>query len=69
VREAFTPHLETLPPPQRRLWAELSAVPPEFVLYGGTALAPYFSHQESVDFVFLAIGRLIPVCLFPPYRF
>ena len=35
----FMPRLDILPPPQRRLWDELAAVPAEFVLYGGTALA------------------------------
>jgi hypothetical protein len=33
----FSPHLEILPPTQRRLWAELSQLPSDFVLYGGTA--------------------------------
>ena len=35
----FTPRLDILPLPQRRLWDELASVPPEFVLYGGTAIA------------------------------
>lgn len=35
----FSPHLNVLPEGQRRLWGELSAVPREFTLYGGTALA------------------------------
>lgn len=35
----FRPHLEVLPAAQLRLWSELSAVPGEFVLYGGTAIA------------------------------
>lgn len=30
----FAPKLEILPPSQRRLWDELSAVPPMFALYG-----------------------------------
>jgi hypothetical protein len=34
----FAPRLDILPPPQRRLWDELSAVPQEFALYEGTAL-------------------------------
>jgi hypothetical protein len=34
----FHPHLETLPAAQARLWHELSALPEQFVLYGGTAL-------------------------------
>jgi Nucleotidyl transferase AbiEii toxin, Type IV TA system len=41
-----------LPPPQRRLWDELYAVPEEFVLYGGTAIALQLGHRESVDFDF-----------------
>jgi Nucleotidyl transferase AbiEii toxin, Type IV TA system len=48
----FTPRLDILPPPQRRLWDELAAVPGEFVLYGGTALALHFGHGQSVDFHF-----------------
>jgi len=35
----FEPHLEILRAPQRELWGELSSIPSEFVLYGGTALA------------------------------
>jgi len=46
----FLPHLEILPPPQRRLWSELSEVSREFVLYGGTALALHLGHRSSVDF-------------------
>ncbi len=46
----FSPHLEVLPAAQRTLWAELSAVPNEFVLYGGTALALHLGHRTSVDF-------------------
>jgi len=49
---AFAPHLEILPEPQKRLWSELSAVPREFVLYGGTALALHLGHRPSVDFDF-----------------
>lgn len=48
----FSPQLGILPPPQRRLWPELSAVPPSFVLYGGTAIALYLGHRPSVDFGF-----------------
>lgn len=50
----FTPHLEILPPPQRLLWDELHATPEHFVLYGGTALALYLGHRESVDFHFFS---------------
>jgi hypothetical protein len=52
----FIPRLDVLSAPQRRLWPELSAVPREFVLYGGTALALHFGHRDSLDFDFF--GRL-----------
>jgi Nucleotidyl transferase AbiEii toxin, Type IV TA system len=48
----FSPHLEILPPAQRRLWPELDQVPTEFTLYGGTALALHLGHRQSVDFDF-----------------
>jgi hypothetical protein len=49
---SFQPRLDILPPPQRRLWDELSATPSEFILYGGTAIALYLGHRQSVDFDF-----------------
>ena len=48
----FLPHLEILPPAQKHLWAELSEIPKEFVLYGGTALALHLGHRNSADFDF-----------------
>jgi hypothetical protein len=48
----FEPNLSILPSAQRRLWDELSAVPEEFVLYGGTALALHLGHRQSADFDF-----------------
>jgi hypothetical protein len=54
----FSPHLEMLPPPQRTLWNELSDVPREFVLYGGTALALHLGHRNSVDFDFFGSRAL-----------
>jgi hypothetical protein len=48
----FEPRLEILPPPQRKLWGELSELPREFVLYGGTALALHLGHRHSIDFDF-----------------
>lgn len=48
----FSPRLDVLPEAQRRLWGELSAVPNEFTLYGGTALALHLGHRKSVDFDF-----------------
>lgn len=48
----FSPRLDVLPEAQRRLWGELSTVPKEFTLYGGTGLALYLGHRKSVDFDF-----------------
>ena len=48
----FIPRLDVLPLPQRRLWDEFTSIPPEFVLYGGTAIALHLGHRESVDFDF-----------------
>lgn len=48
----FSPRLDVLPEAQRRLWDELSMVPDEFALYGGTALALHLGHRQSVDFDF-----------------
>jgi Nucleotidyl transferase AbiEii toxin, Type IV TA system len=56
----FSPCLDVLSEAQRRLWAELSAVPPEFTLYGGTALALHLGHRNSVDFDFFG-SRAIDV--------
>lgn len=50
----FNPRLDILPAAQIRLWFELSAVPEEFVLYGGTALALHLGHRSSVDFDFFS---------------
>jgi hypothetical protein len=50
----FHPHLEMLPPAQARLWRELSTLPDQFVLYGGTALALHLGHRNSIDFDFFA---------------
>ena len=44
----FVPRLDVLPEAQRRLWGELSAVPKEFTLYGGTALALHLGHRKLV---------------------
>lgn len=48
----FEPHLEALPEIQRALWPRLVALPPDAVLYGGTALALRLRHRVSVDFDF-----------------
>jgi hypothetical protein len=48
------PRLDILPRSQRALWAELTAIPPNFVLYGGTALALRLGHRTSEDFDFFS---------------
>lgn len=50
----FVPDLEILPFAQRRLWSELGVTPPEFALYGGTAIALRLGHRVSVDFDFFS---------------
>ena len=52
--QEFIPRLDVLPPAQLRLWSELSSVPEDFVLYGGTALALHLGHRTSVDFDFFS---------------
>jgi hypothetical protein len=58
--ETFEPRLDILPDSQRRLWPELDAVPPEFVLYGGTGLALQFGHRTSEDFDFFSSRSFEP---------
>lgn len=60
----FEPKLEILPPAQRSLWAELSAIPAEFVLCGGTAIALQLGHRQSVDFDFFGCRAFDPVQLY-----
>src|SRR5579863_3067399 len=50
----FYPRLDVLAAAQKRLWPELSAVPDDFVLYGGTALALHLGHRASIDFDFFS---------------
>src|SRR5688572_5162412 len=52
--KSFVPRLDVLPPEQQALWPELKNVPPDFVLYGGTALALRLGHRISVDFDFFS---------------
>ena len=59
----FEPRLDVLPGPQRRLLPELSCVPPQFVLYGGTALALRLGHRQSVDFDFFSSAPFEPAAL------
>jgi hypothetical protein len=59
----FSPHLEILPPAQRRLWDELVQVPAEFTLYGGTAIALHLGHRQSVHFDFFGSRAFDPATL------
>lgn len=56
----FQPNLDILPDPQRRLWPKLSDTPDDFVLYGGTAIALYLGHRESIDFDFFSSAPFEP---------
>jgi len=56
----FEPRLDILPESQRRLWPELEAVPSDFVLYGGTALALQLGHRISEDFDFFSSSGFDP---------
>ena len=60
---SFTPRLEILPHAQRILWPELEAIPTEFTLYGGTALALHLGHRHSVDFDFFGTREFNPFSL------
>ena len=69
MNTGFRPRLDILPAPQRRLWDELSSVPEEFVLYGGTAIALHLGHRESVYFDFFGDKPLDPAHLAPAIAF
>lgn len=56
--KSVSPRLDTLPPAQRVLWTQLSAVGPDFVLYGGTALSLQVGGRISVDFDFFTPNPL-----------
>src|SRR6516165_150733 len=57
---SFQPRLDILPESQRLLWPELDAVPSDFVLYGGTALALQLGHRVSEDFDFFSSSGFDP---------
>jgi hypothetical protein len=59
----FQLQLSILPAPQRLLWDELGAVPHDFLLYGGTALALQLGHRASIDFDFFTSRLFDPVQL------
>lgn len=52
-------HREVLPPSQLALWdGPLTALPPGWVLYGGTAIALHLGHRASLDFDFFSCDAL-----------
>ena len=57
---AFSPRLDILTPPQRRLWDDLGDVPETFTLYRGTGLALHLGHRQSADFDFFGTERFDP---------
>jgi hypothetical protein len=63
MTDSFAPRLGILPKPQRLLWDELTAIPPEFILYGGTAVALHLGHRQSVDFDFFGNRPFDPATL------
>ena len=64
------PRLDILPAAQRSLWPKLADVARNsFVLYGGTAVALYLGHRESVDFDFFSHRAFQPDDLFGRYPF
>ncbi len=69
MTQPFAPRLDILPAPQRRLWGELGALPPEFVLYGGTAIALHLGHRQSIDFDFFANRPVDPAALLASVSF
>lgn len=62
-------HLDLLSPAQRRLWDELGDVPPQFTLYGGTAIALYLGHRKSIDFDFFGSESFDPQRLYAAVPF
>jgi hypothetical protein len=63
LMEQFLPKLDVLPAAQQKVWMELSGIPPEFTLYGGTAIALHLGHRQSIDFDFFGIKSFAPLDL------
>lgn len=60
MTQTFRPRLDILPEPQRQLWPELAALPKDYVLYGGTAIALHLGHRDSIDFDFFISRSIDP---------
>jgi Nucleotidyl transferase AbiEii toxin, Type IV TA system len=54
---AFEPRMDVLRLAQQTFWCERPAIPPHFVLYGGTAIALRLAHRSSEDFDFFSSER------------
>ena len=65
----FVPKLDILPASQRTLWDELSQVPPQFTLFGGTAVALHLGHRQSIDFDFFGTQVFNPATLYTEIAF
>jgi hypothetical protein len=55
----FIPRLDILPPPQRRLWSDLAAVPPEFVPMAARRLRFILGTVSRSTLIFLATALSI----------
>lgn len=64
----FSPQLDILPEPQRLLWPEISTVPANYVLYGGTAIALRLGHRISIDFDFFSSDPLNEGVLYDSFK-
>ena len=50
MKEGLQPaHIERLDPRIRRIWEDLGRIGPQYTLVGGTAIALYCNHRQSVD--------------------
>jgi hypothetical protein len=63
MMQGFSPRLGVLPEAQGRLWAELSGVPDDFTLYGGTAIALQLGHRKSLYFDFFGCRGMDVIAL------
>ena len=57
---SISPSLSSLPAAQRALWPHLGEVDESFVLYGGTGLALWLGHRESLDLDFFSAASFAP---------
>lgn len=66
----FEPRLDILPAAQQEIWPALApARRSKFVLYGGTGVALYLGHRESLDFDFFRTESLDKAQLRAEFKF